>query len=245
VLANLLYSTSLHRELLVQLGQYDVYGLSEVAPVNTRRYLLAVRDAHGIPYDSFVSVTGGSDRLLMIYSKQRLELLDSQELEAHNGVRMNSAGFRHRSPLVGHFRDMHSGAEFLVVLVHLARGNADVRIEQAKGLRLWAADQDLPVVGIGDFNFDYDFATGQGNAAFDEFLVGDVWEWVQPEELIDTQWSDRDGADAYPDGCLDFAFVAGAAKAWQCNSRVTVRDGDFPDDETTSDHRPVELTVVP
>ena len=101
------------------------------------------------------------------------------------------------------------------------------------------------MIGIGDFNFDYDFATGQGNAAFDEFVSGDAWRWVQPDELIDTQWSDRDGADAYPDNCLDFAFIAGAARAWQCSSRVIVRDGDFPDDEATSDHRPVELVVVP
>ena len=62
---------------------------------------------------------------------------------------------------------------------------------------------------------------------------------------MDTQWSNRDGADAYPDSCLDFAFVAGVARAWQSTSRVIVRVEDFPDDETTSDHRPVELVVVP
>ena len=67
-------------EQLAQLGHYDIFGLSEVAPSNTGRYLLAVRDAHGTPYDSFVSVTGGSDRLLMIYNTERLKLLDSQEL---------------------------------------------------------------------------------------------------------------------------------------------------------------------
>ena len=92
--------------------------MSEVAPSNTRRYLLAVQEARGTPYDSFASVTGGSDRLLMLYNTERLELLDSQELEAHDGVRINSANFGHRSPLVGHFRDRQSGAEFKVVLVH-------------------------------------------------------------------------------------------------------------------------------
>ncbi|MDA0991027.1 MAG: hypothetical protein O3A51_09780 [Verrucomicrobia bacterium] len=42
---------------------------------------------------------------------------------------------------------------------------------------------------------------------------------------------------------LDFTFVAGAAKDFKCENRVIVRDGDFPDDKSTSDHRPVELVV--
>ena len=103
-----------------------------------------------------------------------------------------------------------------------------------------------PILGIGDYNFDFDFPTRQGNAAFDEFLVDDVWRWVEPETLVDTNWSDRDedGLDNYPDSCLDFMFVAGKARGWESKSRVIVGDGDFPDDDTTSDHRPVELVTV-
>ena len=72
-----------------------------------------------------------------------------------------------------------------------------------------------------------------------------VWEWIQPEELIDTNWFDRegDGEDDYPGSLLDFSFVSGAAKTWSCTSRVLVLPGDFPDDQETSDHRPVELIV--
>jgi hypothetical protein len=67
------------------------------------------------------------------------------------------------------------------------------------------------------------------------------------EKLVDTNWSDRggDGVDDYPHSCLDFTFVVGKAKLWQSRSRVIVREGDFPDDEKTSDHRPVELVTVP
>jgi len=43
---------------------------------------------------------------------------------------------------------------------------------------------------------------------------------------------------------LDFAFVAGPAKEWTPVCRVLVRDGDFPDDKTTSDHRPIELKLT-
>ena len=47
---------------LGQLDRCDIYALSEVHAANTRRYLLAAREAHGTLYDSFVSVTGGGDR---------------------------------------------------------------------------------------------------------------------------------------------------------------------------------------
>jgi hypothetical protein len=119
------------------------------------------------------------------------------------------------------------------------------RRQTAKALRLWVEDQTLPVIGIGDYNFDYDFHTQRGNAAFDEFLVDGHWRWVRPDPLVDTNWSDRDGdgKDNYPDSCLDFTFLGGRALGWRAVSRVILRDGDFPDDEATSDHRPVELVM--
>ena len=72
-----------------------------------------------------------------------------------------------------------------------------------------------------------------------------MWKWIEPEELIDTNWFDpeADGVDNYPGSMLDFTFVSGKARRWDVRSRVIVRDGDFPDDETTSDHRPVEVVV--
>ena len=78
--------------------------------------------------------------------------------------------------------------------------------------------------------------------------LGDgIWKWVKPVEFIDTNWAgtDGDGRDNYPDSMLDFAFIAGPAKDWNPVCSVVVRDGDFPDDEATSDHRPIELTVSP
>ena len=97
----------------------------------------------------------------------------------------------------------------------------------------------------GDFNFDYSFATQAGNAAFTEFLSDDTWKWVRPDPLIDTNWADHDGngSDDYPDSMLDFVFVAGAARGWEATCSVVVRAGDFPDDQTTSDHRPVSCVI--
>jgi hypothetical protein len=80
---------------------------------------------------------------------------------------------------------------------------------------------------------------------FTEMLRDNVWQWVRPEELIDTNWSDPDGLDNFPGSMLDFAFVAGPAKDWQPANNVIVRDGDFPNNAATSDHRPIELLLAP
>lgn len=231
------------KQLHEELSGYHIYGLSEVDATNATTY----RKAAGDNFASVLSVTGNRDRLLLLYDKDRLELVESHELEAHDGVRMNDVNFRHRSPLVGYFKTRETNEEFVVVLVHLARGNAELRTQQAKGLRLWCADQKLPVFGIGDFNFDFDFPTQKGNEAYDEFLSDGTWTWVRPAPHIDTNWSDRDedGKDDYPDSCLVFVFVGKQASSWGAWSRVIVRNGDFPDDDQTSDHRPVELIAEP
>lgn len=151
----------------------------------------------------------------------------------------------HRSPFYVRLKERDNGIEFVVMTNHLARGNADFRTEQAIGLREWARDQAAGVIAIGDFNMDYDFIRMKGNEAFSEMVRDNVWSWIAPSEFVDTNWSDRDGdgKDNYPDSMLDLAFVAGPAKDWKPVSRVVVRDGDFPDDESTSDHRPIELVV--
>ena len=108
---------------LAELGPYDVYGLTEVSPANTRRYTAAI----GESYKSLVTVTGRSDRMMIVYNADRLDEVEHAELEAHDGVRMNDVNFGHRSPLMVRFRDKQSGVEFLVVLNHLARGSAELR----------------------------------------------------------------------------------------------------------------------
>ncbi len=226
---------------LSKLGPYDIVGLTEVDPANSRRY----KQAMGDTYRSVLSSTGNKDRLMLLYDESKIQLIENYELVAHNGKRMNTVDFRYRSPLVGRYQHRQSGTEFLVVVVHLARGKEKIRQMQAEGMRTWAASQTVPVIAIGDFNFDYVFETEKGNKGFDVFLAGDTWKWVRPEKLVDTNWYDPepDGVDNYPGSCLDFTFVAGAAKKWAAQSRVIERPGDFPDDDTTSDHRPVELLI--
>jgi hypothetical protein len=111
-----------------------------------------------------------------------------------------------------------------------------------------------------------------GNQAMSIFMRRDasnggafVWNWVIPSATfivegdsdtnrrvglfvpwVDTNWdANSSGGDDFRDSLLDFVFVANGARSWAAESRVIVRPGDFPDDETTSDHRPVEATLDP
>ncbi|MEX1026487.1 MAG: hypothetical protein WD049_00545 [Candidatus Paceibacterota bacterium] len=228
-------------EQLKELSDYDVYCLSEVSPSSLGQYLNALSPE----VLAVNSETGRGDRLQIIFDSNRFELLQQNELHEYQDHELNNGN--HRSPLFVRLRDRETDTEFIVMTNHLARGNADFRKQQAIGLREWARDQNVGVVNIGDFNMDYDFASEQGNEAFVEMLRDNVWNWVKPEQLIDTNWSDPDGdgMDNYPDSMLDFGFVAGPAKDWNPVCNVIVREGDFPDDETTSDHRPIELFISP
>ena len=172
------------------------------------------------------------------FDGDRFEPLDTKELHGLNEG-------RHRAPLYVRLRDRHTGTEFIVLVCHLARGDARLRVRQAAGLREWAREQPVGIVSVGDYNMDFSFKTQKGNDALPEMLRDNIWLWVQPAEWIDTQWSHNDntGKDRNPNSMLDFAFVSGPAKDWNPWCQVIVRDGDFPDTNQTSDHRPVELRL--
>ena len=222
---------------LSEFGSYDIYALTEVLPESFQQF----REAVGDNYDSIETKTGRSDRMQIIFDKTRFDLLRRLELDQINYQ------LRYRSPLVAHFRDRESGIQFMVMVNHLARGKAEVRTRQAEQLVEWARNQNLPIIALGDYNYDFVFADRQGNEGFQKMMRDNIWMWVEPEELIDSNWYDNpeapDGKDDYPGSLLDFAFVAGSAKTWDTTCRILTRPNDFPDDATTSDHRPYELFI--
>lgn len=228
---------------LAEFSDVDVFALQEVDESDVHRFGDAIRQQHGESFRYFASWTGRNDRLMVAFDNSQLQLLEWREMFRYGKYEMND--WRHRSPLVCLFEHQVEKTKFYLVVVHLARGSAKLRQEQARGLRTWASAVSNPAIAIGDFNFDYDFRTLRGNQAFKAFTAGQRWTWARPEKLIDTNWSDRDGdgIDNYPESCLDFAFYAALEPHWRLTSEVIVRAGDFPDDETTSDHRPVLATL--
>lgn len=223
---------------LKELKGYDIYCLCEVHSKSIAIYKQAMPNG-------FVSVnsrTGFEDRLQILFNGKRFRLLEQKELHE-----MNSPTRNVRSPLAVRLRDLRTKTEFIVMVNHLARGDEELRNAQARKMREWGRGQNVGVINVGDFNFDYSFRRQRGNAAFNEMLRDNVWQWVRPAKLVDTNWADKDGdgRDNFPDSMLDFAFVAGAAKTWNPECRVVVRQGDFPDGPNNSDHRPIEVRLVP
>ncbi len=121
---------------------------------------------------------------------------------------------------------------------HVYRSRNHFRHQQAKLLNQWARHQTLPVIAVGDYNFDWQ--VGNGNAGvdrihdrgFDLMTADGVFSWVRPGSLVRTQ-------DSSFNSVLDFVFVAGNTWTWESESEIIVRPGDFPDDNLKSDHRPV------
>lgn len=226
---------------LAEFQSEDIVCLSEVDPRNFELF----KSAMGPTFAAINGRTGRADSLQILYNSEKFDELQSDELDSYRDYTLNNG--THRSPLYVRLRIKGTDGQFIVMVNHLARGNAELRKMQAVGLREWARDQSAPLVSIGDFNMDFDFKSERGNDAFPEMIRDNVWTWVRPNELVDTNWADRDkdGVDDYPDSMLDFAFVAGAAKAWSPECNVIVRPNDFPDDEATSDHRPIRLTLKP
>ena len=238
-------------ELAEEQGPFDVVGLTEVRENNGSLYAEALGDN----FTAIVSDSGGSDRMVIAYDDDRFDLMQSMELEEHDGNALNfrsgSGQLRFRSPLVAELREDAGSQSFLFMVNHLARNNGGdnnggFRVQQAQGLVAWAADQALPIIMGGDLNLDYNFVDQEGNDAFPALFGSDdsddqEYRWIRPEPLVDTNHSGRGNTDSFPDSILDFVTTANIPATWQVTkSEVIVRPGDFPDNGDTSDHRPVQ-----
>jgi endonuclease/exonuclease/phosphatase family metal-dependent hydrolase len=240
----------------------QIVALSEVEPKTVPVYKQAVAEGLNTEVDFVTSASGGfrdADTLMLVVDTKRFAIQDVFELHRYAGISANFnvldtkaadyGAVRARSPLVAQLRDKTNGTSFWLIVNHLARGEEDLRTEQAKALRKWAEDHSgEPVITAGDFNFDYVFETGKGNAAYDAMVEGGVWHWLKPDPAVDSNWAedrDKPGEDRYPGSILDFVFVANDAKNWKGESDVIVREGDFPDTDKTSDHRPIIATFEP
>jgi hypothetical protein len=63
-----------------------------------------------------------------------------------------------------------------------------------------------------------------------------TFTWLIPNPLVKTE-------DSSYNSILDFVFLANCAGSITGTSTVLQKPGDFPDDNTTSDHRPVQAVL--
>lgn len=220
-----------------------LWGLCEVLNAATlAKFKQGAEEGEDAEFDSILSESGGRDRTAILFDTSRFKLLDHEEL----GMVRVTPGLR--APLVGHFRIKATGQEFLFMVNHLKRGGAQnpVRLQQAELLNEWVRTQTLPVVAVGDYNFDYhvergDLGVPHRDGGFDALTKDSKFKWVRPERLVKSQASDDFNT------LLDFVFVANAPFGWFAESHILERDGDelarendFDDDDRETDHRPVD-----
>jgi len=217
----------------------DLWGLQEV---NSRSAPLILAEAAGVGEDAvFAAIQGNAGdglHLVALYNQDRFHLLEWWELN-----NINTTG-NVRPPLVLFLEDKFTRLRFLFMVNHLYRSRENERHQQARLLNEWAATQELPTIAVGDYNFDWDIVYGdqQHDLGYDLMTAQGRWQWVRPDNLTTTQCS---GWPCRYNSVLDFVFLNQAAQAWTAQSEIVVRPGDFPDDETTSDHRPVRLRIWP
>lgn len=210
----------------------DIWALSEVLQVDAEAYEYGAAEGEGAEYEFLLGTTGGADRLLLIWDTERFEKTGQGEL--------HEIALGGRAPLYVQLRNRRTLDEFIVMVNHLHRANATARSQQAQLLNEWAQSQDLPLIALGDYNFDYDLNDDlKRDIGFDMLTEDDVWRWLRPDELVTTQCS---GWPCRYRSVLDFVFVAGPAQTWIGEAEIVVEENDFPDDNTTPDHRPVRAT---
>ncbi|RKZ18784.1 hypothetical protein DRQ50_03465 [bacterium] len=222
---------------LRQLEGFDILGLSEVADANISIYRSAAMEGEGARghaprFEFILGTTGNSvQRLAIIYDAKRFKELERMELE-----HMNDGN--HRAPLAVRLQLKGTTETFVFMVNHLARGNAELRQQQARQLRVWASRQGEPVIAVGDYNFDFEIDTGRGNTAFhimlDEQDGESVFKWIRPAELFASGMSGRYYA------VLDFVLVANLPVHWSAASRILIHGFGPGDSPQTSDHRPVQ-----
>lgn len=187
----------------------DLWGLQEV---NSRSAPPVLAEAAGIGEDAlFAAIQGKAGdglHLVAIYNQDRFDLLEWWELDA-----INTTG-NVRPPLVLFLEERATGLRFLFMVNHLYRSRESERHQQARLLNEWAANQELPTVAVGDYNFDWDVTQGDQlhDLGYDLMTAHGRWKWVRPNELFTTQCS---GWPCRYDSVLDFIFLSQAAQAWK------------------------------
>lgn len=215
----------------------DLWGLVEIDRASyTQPLELAAEVGEKADYASVLSESGGGDRMLAIYNTTRFTLVDSWEL-----TEINTTG-NARAALVLQLQETGSGEELLFMVNHLYRTRNEERYKQARLLNAWAAGQTLPVIAVGDYNFDWEVDSGEHDIGYNLLTNGGEFTWVKPEKLVTTQCS---GWPCQFNSVLDFVFVAGPAQQWRAESEIIVVEGDFPDNASTSDHRPIMAQLWP
>lgn len=237
---------------MVAKGNIDFWGLSEVQDQTTLDTIEdALEVAHpGIDFVAKLSDDGGSDRLAIVYRRDRMTAVPYSgsadiddigdnffEVDSINvgGTVRPGLGVQLQSP----------AGESVVVLVNHwkccgGQANENRREKQAIQMNSFAIDTPgIPIIAGGDFNIPINDG-GKATTAFQELMQ--IWEYKEPPQNAGTHAGGS---------ILDAIFVANKVPAWESTTTILERDGNAPaaatsfsDNSSQTDHRPLLLVVT-
>lgn len=217
--------TTIAKQMIEQ-NNIDIWGVSESA--NDWPSKIKPVISQNANFDVVMGTTGRDrNRLQIYYNKEKFSLVSHTELDEIN---KNNAV---RSPLVARFLSKDTKREFLFMVNHLYRANSSARLEQSIQLNQWVQQQELPVIAVGDYNFDmspYD-VTKRGEG-YDAIIKNNVLRWIQPEVLLPTQCSKYKSI-------LDFIFVSDKLEYNTATSTISYPENEYCSNPRNSDHRPL------
>lgn len=228
---------SVLRKQVADMQGVDLWGFAEVDSEEWARELdKGAEEGENAAFDVVLGASGQRDRLAIAFNTDRFELVRKFELGE-----INIEG-KVRAPLVIQIKDReHGGLEYLFMVNHLYRGSEAGRHKQGELLNAWIRTQTLPVIAVGDYNFDYLVEggdAGQRDKGFDNMTKDSVWTWVRPSILETTSAPSK----RRPGAVLDFVFAGSGAEKWPASSEIVKLPDEFSDRDKTSDHRPVLAT---
>ncbi|MCP4611469.1 MAG: hypothetical protein GY845_22375 [Planctomycetes bacterium] len=219
----------------------DIWGLCEVhGQPWADQFEVGAETGESGDFTSILGTTGQSDRLLILYDNQQFTEVNHFEI-GWTDRHWYTTSMRPRSALVARLRHNGTNQEFFFMMNHLYRGSGvdPRRLDQAAMLAQWASQQTIPVIAVGDYNFDWDLDPSDCAENYNKGLGAMTvcgFDWLKPARMIRTH-------DSYYNSVLDFIFLANYADIISGESEIVVRPNDFPDDNTTPDHRPVKAVL--
>ncbi|PCJ56429.1 MAG: endonuclease/exonuclease/phosphatase [Candidatus Hydrogenedentota bacterium] len=218
--------------------EIDIWGFSEVQNIDWMIKLETAAETGETDNFEFIpGSTGGTDRLAIVYNTDKFEMVKNFEIHWNDRPWFTS-NMRPRSALVAKLKHIASDVDFFFVVNHLYRGRGvdPRRLDQATALRDWASEKSLPVIAVGDYNFDWDLdinETAQNyEKGFGNMTAWSVFTWVVPANLITTH-------DSRYNSILDFIFIANSEGKINATSEILVAYDEFSPRSEKSDHRPV------
>ncbi len=222
-----------------EMNDVSLWGFCEVQ--NELWAELFEQAANGLEPGRFARITSptaGRDRSCILYDRTQFDCLGWFEF-SWAGQPWYSCTLALRPGLVAHLRHRVTRQE-LYFMVNLFRGTMSDK--QAAVLTEWARCQEIPVLAVGTYDFEYRPETQPPaetvRRGYPALTATGVFQWIMPDNPMPTVSRGELGA------IDDFVLLADPQHKFAGRSQVMVQPEDFPDNDLTPDHRPVAATLI-